>query len=95
MIMTIESTILVMLIVPIAEAIAFWLILVHPTDKRIVKYGIDSQEEIIKLPKKKVIDKLTLLPRLTMYAVPLGLVYFFEYFINMGLVKIVFFSFFT
>ncbi|XP_044016322.1 battenin-like isoform X2 [Aphidius gifuensis] len=89
MIFNIETTILVMLIVPISEAIAFWLILVHPKDKIIIDYGVDSQEEIIKFPKKNLKQKFELLPRLLVYAIPLGLVYLFEYFINMGLYELI------
>lgn len=95
-----ENTILLMLIVPIIQAIAFWMILVHPKDNILelkTKDGginggeIEMQEERSKnavnnLPDKGFKDKLTLIPGLLKYMIPIGLVYLFEYFINQGLV---------
>lgn len=87
--LSIEHTLLVMLIVPVLQAITFWFILKHPTHTRIpiTKNGIDSQEQIIKVPQKTFRDKLLLVPGLLKYMIPLALVYLFEYFINQGLVK--------
>lgn len=89
MVLSTENTLLVMLIVPILQAITFWCILKHPAHRRIpiTKDGINSQERIIKVPKKSFRDKINLLPGLMKYMIPLGLVYLFEYFINQGLVK--------
>lgn len=87
MIMNPDAALLSMLIVPVIEAGAFWLLMVHPVEPTIVKYGIDSQEAIVKKPKKTLREKFELMPRLVPYLIPLGLVYFFEYFINMGLVS--------
>ena len=87
--MSTEAALLVMLIVPIAEAASFWLIMVEPYDtSSVAKYALESQEEIIKVPTKNVREKFALLPRLIKYIVPLGFVYLFEYFINQGLVSI-------
>ena len=80
-----------MLIVPVLEAIAFWLILVHPAQPMMpFKKGIGSQEQMIKVPEKTFTEKIKLLPRLMKFMIPLGLVYLFEYFINQGLVIFMF-----
>ncbi|XP_047365002.1 battenin [Vespa velutina] len=86
-----SETLLLMLIVPLIQAITFWFILVHPsqTNIPITKDGIDSQEHIIELPRKSFKDKINLLPGLLKYMIPLGFVYFFEYFINNGLYELI------
>ncbi|XP_024888805.1 battenin [Temnothorax curvispinosus] len=91
MILSTEHTLLVMLIVPILQAITFWCILKHPAHTKIpiTKNGIDSQEQIIKNPKKSFRDKINLVPGLLKYMIPLGLVYLFEYFINQGLYELI------
>jgi len=88
MVLSTENTLLVMLIVPILEAITFWYILKHPRHTKIpITKDSNSQEQIIKVPKKSLKDKINLIPGLMKYMIPLGLVYVFEYFINQGLVK--------
>lgn len=91
-----SETLLLMLIVPLIQGITFWFILVHPSDTNIpvTKDGIDSQEHIIEVPRKSFKDKIYMLPGLLKYMLPLGLVYFFEYFINNGLVIMRFYFFF-
>jgi len=91
LVLSIENTLLVMLVVPFLQAVTFWVILKHPTHIRIpiTKNGIDSQEQIIKIPEKSFRDKINLVPGLLKYMIPLGLVYLFEYFINQGLVMII------
>ncbi|XP_067209139.1 battenin-like [Linepithema humile] len=91
MVLSIENTLLVMLIVPVLEAIAFWCILKHPVHTRIpiTKDGINSQEQIVKVSKKSFRDKINLVPGLMKYMIPLGLVYLFEYFINQGLYELI------
>ncbi|KAL2738790.1 battenin [Vespula squamosa] len=86
-----SQTLLLMLIVPLIQAITFWLILVHPsqTNISVTKSGIDSQEHIIEVSGKSFKDKIHLLPDLLKYMIPLGLVYFFEYFINHGLFELI------
>ncbi|KAF7383428.1 hypothetical protein HZH66_012778 [Vespula vulgaris] len=71
--------------------ITFWFILVHPSQMNIpvTKSGIDSQEHIIEVPRKSFKDKILLLPGLLKYMIPLGFVYFFEYFINHGLFELI------
>ncbi|KAL0108823.1 hypothetical protein PUN28_014146 [Cardiocondyla obscurior] len=91
MVLSTEHTLLVMLTVPFLQAITFWGILKHPTHIKIpiTKNGIDSQEQIIKVPKKSFRDKISLVPGLLKYMIPLGLVYLFEYFINQGLYELI------
>ncbi|XP_029157627.1 battenin-like isoform X2 [Nylanderia fulva] len=91
MILSIENTLLVMLIVPLLQAITFWFILKHPSHTRIsiIKTGVESQEQIIKVPEKSFKDKINLMPGLLKYMIPLGLVYLFEYFINQGLYELI------
>lgn len=90
MLLSTEHTLLVMLAVPLLQAITFWCILQHPVHIKIpvTENGINSQEQIIKSPKKSFRDKINLVPGLLKYMIPLGLVYLFEYFINQGLVTI-------
>ncbi|KAL6259003.1 hypothetical protein P5V15_008925 [Pogonomyrmex californicus] len=91
MVLSTENTLLVMLAVPLLQAITFWCVLKHPVHTRIpiTKNGIDSQEQIIKVPKKSFRDKINLVPGLLKYMIPLGLVYLFEYFINQGLYELI------
>ncbi|KAK0097643.1 hypothetical protein PV326_000518 [Microctonus aethiopoides] len=84
-----DQTLLVMLVVPILEAIAFWIIIAKPNNDTIVRHGMSSQDQIITTPKKSIKDKLKLLPGLIVFIVPLSLVYLFEYFINQGLHELV------
>ncbi|XP_011698536.1 PREDICTED: battenin [Wasmannia auropunctata] len=90
-VLSIEHTLLAMLAVPLLQAITFWLILAHPAHTKIpiTKNGIDSQEQIIKVPKKSFREKIGLVPSLLKYMIPLGLVYLFEYFINQGLYELI------
>ncbi|XP_020291152.1 battenin isoform X2 [Pseudomyrmex gracilis] len=85
------NTLLIMLIVPLLQAITFWCVLKHPAHVKvpITKDGIESQEHIIKIPKKTFRDKINLVPGLLKYMIPLGLVYLFEYFINQGLYELI------
>ncbi|XP_044590891.1 battenin [Cotesia glomerata] len=89
LIMSTETTLLVMLVVPIAEAIAFWVIMTPPNEKTVLKYGLSSQDEIIKAPKKTIREKVALVPGLMPYLIPLFLVYLFEYYINQGLHELI------
>lgn len=85
-----ETTILVMLIVPVFQAIAFWLILVHPKDTipaLTKRQETGSREQIVDVPKKTLREKAAMVPGLFRFMIPIGLVYLFEYFINQGLVR--------
>ncbi|KAK0162235.1 hypothetical protein PV327_008587 [Microctonus hyperodae] len=84
-----DQTLLIMLVVPILEAIAFWIIIAKPNNDTIVRHGMSSQEQIISTPKKTIKEKFKLLPGLVAFIVPLTLVYLFEYFINQGIHELV------
>lgn len=91
-----RDSLLVMIAVPVAEALAFWMLLVRPR--------IDVKEDQAeKQPAKATVrdgvpmfsstasfvDKLGDIPPLFKYIVPLFAVYLFEYFINMGLYELI------
>lgn len=86
-----RNALLVMLIVPFLMAVAFWVILAKPSKR---KSYIRTQQQImseeVKAPLKAFAKKLKLVPGLLRFMVPLGLVYFFEYFINQGTVSAVY-----
>lgn len=89
-VLSVENTLLVMLSVPLLQAITFWGVLKHPVDTKIViEDGVESQEQIIKVPEKSFRDKIKLVPGLLKFMIPLGLVYLFEYFINQGLFELI------
>ncbi|XP_070150167.1 battenin [Polyergus mexicanus] len=93
-VLSIENTLLVMLIAPFLQAITFWCILKHPanTGISITKNGTESQEQIIQVSEKSIRDKINLIPGLLKYMIPLGLVYLFGYFINQGLYEFIEFN---
>ncbi|KAJ8676049.1 hypothetical protein QAD02_011835, partial [Eretmocerus hayati] len=87
-----KETVLVMVIVPIIQALTFWLILLHPEPTMVLvtdNGGVGSQEQMIEAPKMTLSQKFNLVPKLLKYMIPLGLVYLFEYFINQGLYELV------
>lgn len=93
-----RDTLLLMLIIPGLMCIAFWGILSKPNIRDYDRENnrTVSQEDIIKnetcdLKCKPLLLNITensaKIPPLLVYMVPLLLVYFFEYFINQGLVR--------
>ncbi|EFN70074.1 Battenin [Camponotus floridanus] len=88
-VLSVENTLLVMLIVPLLQGITFWCVLKHPVHTKISINGVENQEQIIKVPEKSIRDKFKLIPGLLKYMIPLGLVYLFEYFINQGLYELI------
>lgn len=97
------NTMLLMLCVPLLEGAAFWILLRNPTciPKNVSSEklsaacsSVESQIDVECGNKKAagvepftLADKIRYLPSLLKYMVPLTLVYFFEYFINQGLVS--------
>lgn len=67
----------------------FWVIL-PPPDEDNYQVTLELQEKDANLSQEpmmeSVMNKVKLLPGLMKFMIPLGLVYFFEYFINQGLV---------
>lgn len=83
-----RNALLVMLVVPFLMAISFWLILAKPSKKAsFIRTQRQILAEEVRAPLKAFAKKLRLVPGLLRFMVPLGLVYFFEYFINQGTVS--------
>lgn len=91
------TTLLIMLVVPALEAIAFWIILRRP-DEVIHKDSsdIDGENQGNNSDQTRDVDdntpftfkqKMQYLPSLLIFIIPLITVYLFEYFINQGLVS--------
>ncbi|VVC45924.1 Major facilitator superfamily domain,Batten's disease protein Cln3, subgroup,Batten's disease protein [Cinara cedri] len=86
-----STTLYFMLIVPILMAVSFWLLLEHPCEDttQVVSQSLpeDSNMEI-----ESFSVKLSYIPSLFKYMIPIGLVFFFEYLINQGLFELVYFE---
>lgn len=86
--LTPRNTMLIMLVIPLIEAAAFWILLRDPKDippMRLSDFappaiGGDVAQQTLK-------EKFIYIQELVKYMLPLTLVYFFEYFINQGLVS--------
>lgn len=96
-----KATMLVMLVVPTIEAIAFWLLLRHkdtsqtppeanPEDEKPQPIDYNTLPENER-PLQNWKQKINYIPSLFIYMIPLILVYLFEYFINQGLFELVYF----
>lgn len=89
-----RTSMLVMISVPIVEIIIFFFVLRKPSSTKIedqqIGEDVSESEENIQ-PMRSLKEKLLYVKRLVPYMVPLGLVYFFEYFINQGLFELVYF----
>lgn len=97
--LTSRQTLLLMILVPIVELLTYFVLLSkphlrhHETDADEGAPLINESETIfVQLPLafapplNSFKDKITFIPDLMIYFIPLMLVYFFEYFINQGLV---------
>lgn len=98
-----RNTVFVMVIIPVTMAISYFIILVKPESMytRLVPAGksdddrkalLDDHKEVVKQPYLTLKEKLKLLIPLLKYMIPLILVYFAEYFINQGLMEILYFN---
>lgn len=94
-----RNTLFVMVIIPITMAISYFMILVKPTTiyTQTVTADDDSQALLDDSTNAKKIhltvkEKLKLVVPLLKYMIPLVLVYFAEYFINQGLMEILYFN---
>ncbi|XP_065362169.1 battenin-like [Calliphora vicina] len=83
-----RDTMLIMLIFPLLEAVAFWLLLRTPKNKLRIVYS----KELVLHRLEEFSEKMQYVKELLKYMVPLVLVYFFEYFINQGLYELVYFE---
>lgn len=98
-----KTTLLVMLFIPVGMFLTFTVVLKVPTH-RTVNQDSDRISLLSNLPDDQVLilssqpqpitisEKLSLIPGLLKYMVPLGLVYFFEYVINQGLFELMYFE---
>lgn len=80
-----SETMLAMLIFPFLEAMSFWVLLRKPqraAASAITGALIEDQKPLIGFAQKFAYART-----LVEYMMPLGLVFFFEYFINQGLVS--------
>ncbi|XP_016982044.2 battenin [Drosophila rhopaloa] len=89
-----RDTMLIMLIFPVIEAFAFWLLLRRPQVDILPVTTVESTEVLITDEKPLVgfKEKFFYIKHLIKYMLPLCLVYFFEYFINQGLFELVYFE---
>lgn len=94
------NTILLMSTVPLLEAITFWGLLRNPNSipkqnsEPKYKQTLDDQENGLLNKEKKVSigDKMRYMPSLMKYLVPFLLIFFFQYFINQGLLELIYFK---
>lgn len=100
--LTPETTLLVMLFVPVLLAISFWGILAHPKirARQPVDVAVPDEEPLLLSCSGSFedgnttltfIQKLKLIKPLLRFMIPLGFVYFAEYFINQGLLELIVF----
>lgn len=83
-------TMLMMLIVPLAIATTFWILLRSPN--KIPKHDLEckcneSTGDQNESGKFNILDKIRYMPSLFKYMFPLFSIFFMEYFINQGLVS--------
>lgn len=82
--LTSQQAMLIFLYVPTLEALAFWLLLRHPKEAIVRTEAAEMVvQDVLTVKEKMIYFFKDLLP----FFVPLSLVYFAEYFINMGLVR--------
>lgn len=79
--LTPQHSLLIMLVMPALQGLAFWVILRHPKSS--------ESESLLSSPSTltDVKSKLKYLNNLWIFIIPLALVYFLEYLINQGLVS--------
>lgn len=90
-----RQTLLLMILVPSMELYTFYFILSKPVARSRTEIeqenrplvGDDIEDNSEDPPLRTLSQKFAFIPKLMIYFVPLTLVYFFEYFINQGLVS--------
>lgn len=87
--LTSKQTLLLMILVPTLELLTFNILLSRPvhTDSDEFQPLIIPNDVPDPPPLNSFTQKLAYIPELMIYFIPLALIYFFEYFINQGLVK--------
>ncbi|XP_014088453.1 battenin [Bactrocera oleae] len=87
--LTPQQAMLVFLYVPTLEALTFWLLLRHPKEAIVRTESAEMvPQDVLTVKEKMIYFFKNLLP----FFLPLSLVYFAEYFINMGLYELVYFE---
>ena len=91
------NTLMLMIIIPTIEFTIYMTVLSSPIDisnnslgDSIIDDNDDANSPLVQQERNAVLtfsEKLALFPTLLVYIVPLALVYFFEYYINQGLVS--------
>lgn len=96
-----KETLLIMITIPVLEAIVFFFLLTHPSEEETpilktdtnVERSYDSVQQSsnsLQEDERPLVgfkEQLAYVPSLLKFIIPLTLVYFFEYFINQGLVS--------
>lgn len=85
-----RHTLLLMILVPSLELFTFYFVLSKPADTSHEYEPLieaETTELSSELPLQTLAQKFAYIPKLMIYFIPLSLVYFFEYFINQGLVR--------
>jgi battenin len=90
-----RQTLLLMIFVPVLELLTFFLLLNKPIIRNHPEVMHEQRplmaSSIVQAstdpPLETIAQKFAYIPKLMMYFIPLSLVYFFEYFINQGLVR--------
>lgn len=90
-----QQTLVLMLFVPTVEFFTFFFLLSKPINSEPLAANNEnesllesvSNEPVTEAPLVTLAQKFDYIPELMIYFVPLSLVYFFEYFINQGLVS--------
>ncbi|XP_060846817.1 battenin [Rhopalosiphum padi] len=85
-----STTMYLMLSVPFLMAVSFWVLLEHPKKDQISTMPNDCPD--LSTNSQSLSNKLSYVPSLLKFMIPLGLVYFFEYLINQGLFELVYFE---
>lgn len=85
-----------MIMVPAIEVWTYFFVLTKPRGTERIQEGhrtehsslIDSDDLNTPRLTMTVTEKIRYIPELMIYVIPLSLVYFFEYFVNQGLVSV-------
>ncbi|CAH1733350.1 battenin [Aphis gossypii] len=85
-----SMTMYLMLSVPFLMAVSFWVLLEHPKKDQISPMPSDCPD--FSTNSQSLSNKISYIPSLLKFMIPLGLVYFFEYLINQGLFELVYFE---
>lgn len=85
-----STTMYLMLSVPFLMGMSFWVLLEHPKKDEIPTTSSISPDPSTN--NQSFSNKLSYIPKLLAFMIPLGLVYFFEYLINQGLFELVYFE---